>query len=398
MIRTSFILATILAAAGTAHAGGSALAQQSATAGGTAGAGTARTDDASAAWFNPAALADGGGLRFGIGLTLAFPKVDARAMDGSWQTSTDSGVKTPPHLYASWAQGRWMASLSVGVPFGGGASWPDTWEGRHEIVSTNLQVFRIAPAFGYRFGRVRIAAGPQLDLATLEITRGLDFVDTEGTVDLALSGQALGAHASVFVEAADGLDVGLTYKSRTQVAFAGDADFDAPDEFAVKTSDQQASSAMTMPDRFVLGGRYRYGDLAVLADIDLTLWSVNEELIIDFEREETPDAVTANQWKSTVGLRAGAEYGYRGWVFRSGGFYDPSPAPQDNLRPTSPDSNRIGATVGLSRRLGSGVSIDAFYEYMRLIGRSTENMDTLQAEYSGQAQFLGVGLRLQPGR
>ena len=44
-----------------AHAGGFALTEQNAVAGGTAGASTARSDDAGAAWYNPAALADDAG-------------------------------------------------------------------------------------------------------------------------------------------------------------------------------------------------------------------------------------------------------------------------------------------------------------------------------------------------
>lgn len=380
-----------------AHAGGFSISQQSASAGGTAGAGTARSNDASAAWFNPAALADGGGLRLGVGIALAMPQIRAEAMDGTWKTDSESELKTPPHVFASWAQGKWVGALSVGVPFGGGVTWPTEWEGRHEIVSTKVQVFRIAPSFGYRFGRIRVAAGPHLDIGSLQLVRGLDFVDTEGSVELALGAVGVGAHASVFVEATDDLDVGLSYKSRTKLSYSGDADFSAPDEFSVKTSDQHAKTDVTLPDRFILGGRYQVGAWAVLADLDLTLWEVYDSLVIDFERDETPDAVTVNNWKPSVGLRAGGEYQLSRWVFRGGGFIDPSPARGENLRPTSPDANRIGGSLGLSRNLGSGIAIDAFYEYMHLLGRETENMDTLQARYGGRAHFLGLGIRLQPG-
>lgn len=395
LITTSAVAAAALAPA-PALAGGFSLSQQSASAGGTAGAGTARAGDASAAWFNPAALADGGGFRLGVGLALAMPRVEAQAMDGSWQTRSTSQIKTPPHLYASWAEGRWVGSLSVGVPFGGGVSWPEEWQGRHEIVSSATQVFRIAPAVGYRVGRVRFAAGPHLDIGSLQIDRGLDFVDTEGSVELALGAVGVGAHASVFVRATDDLDLGLTYKSRTKLSYSGDADFDAPDEFAVKTTDQQASAEITLPDRFVAGGRYRVGPWAILADVDLTLWQTYDRLVIDFERDETPDAVTENAWSSTLAVRAGGEYATERWVFRGGGFYDPSPASADNLRPTSPDATRVGASVGLSHRIGHGVIVDAFYEYMHLVRRETDNMDALQASYGGRAQFLGLGVRVQP--
>src|SRR5512134_4029232 len=102
MIRTSIILFAV-AAAGPAHAGGFALGEQTTTSSGTGGAGAARDDEAGAAWTNPAALADGGGLRLGLGIMFAHPAVDAEAMDGSWSASTDGGWATPPQLQASLA-------------------------------------------------------------------------------------------------------------------------------------------------------------------------------------------------------------------------------------------------------------------------------------------------------
>ena len=55
-------IAFALSLLGAAHAraGGFELAEQAASASGAGSASTARDDDASAAWFNPAALADDG--------------------------------------------------------------------------------------------------------------------------------------------------------------------------------------------------------------------------------------------------------------------------------------------------------------------------------------------------
>src|SRR5690606_33403542 len=71
------VIGLVLAGVATARAGGFAVAEQSAVAGGTAGASTARSDDAGAAWYNPAALTDGGGLRLGAGFLAAMPSLHA---------------------------------------------------------------------------------------------------------------------------------------------------------------------------------------------------------------------------------------------------------------------------------------------------------------------------------
>lgn len=389
-------LVLLASAVPMARAGGFSVAEQSAVAGGTAGAGTARADDASAAWYNPAALTDDGGIRIGVGLTMAMPSIEAQAMDGSWSTDSESGLKTPPHLYLSHSRDRLAYGISVGVPFGGGVSWPKEWQGRHEIVSSNLQVFRIAPFGAWKLGRVSLSAGPHLDLASLRIRRGLDFVDTEGQVDLAFNAVGIGAHLSAYYQASDDLALGLTYKSRTKLSYSGQASFEAPDEFSAKTTDQRATTEQTLPDRLIAGARFQRDRVAVLADLELTAWSTNDQLVIDFENEQTPDAVQNNRWRSTLALRAGAEFQLDpAWVLRAGGFFDPTPVKAETLAPSSPDSSRLGLSAGTSHKLGKGVNVDAFYEYMHLLDRETADMDALQASYGGQAHFLGLGLRFQ---
>lgn len=384
----------LLATAGVTRAGGFALAEQSTVAAGTGGSGTARADDPGAAWYNPAALADGGGLRVGIGIMAAMPALRAEAMDGSWATDSESAPATPPHLHVSHAVGKLAYGIAAGVPFGSGVTWPEDWAGRHEIVASRIEVFRVAPFVAWSFGRVRVAGGIHLDAARLRIHRGLDFVDTEGDVHLDLDATGVGVDAAVFVAARPDLDLGLSYKSRTALDLYGGADFEAPDAFQQKTADQHARAAMTLPDRVALGAAWRRDRLTVLADLEVLWWKVNEQLVIDFENEATPDAVQNNQWNTTLAVRAGAEYQLTpGWRLRGGAFVDPSPAPAESLAPSSPDSTRLGVSAGASRRFGDSWSGDLFYEYLHLIGRETANMDTIQARYGGHAQMLGIGVR-----
>jgi len=385
----------ILLLAGNANAGGFALEEQSPVAGGTGGASTARSDDAGAAWYNPAALADGAGMRVGVGIMAALPALHAQASDQSWETDAESGVSTPPHLFASYARGDFACGFSFGVPFGGGVTWPEDWAGRHEIVSSELMVFRAAPFVAWRAGRVRLAGGAHVDFGRLQIARSLDFVDTEGDVKLDLSGRSLGFDLAAFVTATSALDFGLSYKSRSTISLSGGADFTAPDAFDAKTADQHATAELKLPDRAAAGARWHQGRVAVLADLIVSWWKVNDELVIDFENEATPDPVQRNNWQSTLGVRAGAEYRVQSaTLVRGGAFIDPSPARDQDLAPSSPDSTRLGASVGLSRALTEDVTADVFYEYMQILSRAADNPESLEARYGGRAQFLGVGLRL----
>jgi long-chain fatty acid transport protein len=385
----------ILTTAATAHAGGFAIGEQTTTSSGTGGAGAARDDEAGAAWTNPAALADGGGLRIGLGIMIAHPALDAEAMDGSWSQST-AGWETPPQLQASFATGRWAAGVAAGVPFGSGVAWPDDWVGRFEIVRTKLEVIRVAPFAAFRFGRIRVAAGVHVDFARLQINRQLDFIDIEGDVAIDMDGRGIGADAAVFVDATPHLALGLTYKSRTAIDFAGGADFTAPDAFSEKTPDQAVTTSITVPDRIALGARWRDGRWAALADAEVTLWSTYRTLVIDFANEMTPDVTQRADWHTTLGLRGGGEFAVTpALTARAGLAWDPSPAPASTLAPSSPDSSRFSLTAGASWRMTPAVAIDAFFEQLFLVGAEAMSPDALAARYGGQAQLFGVAVRVE---
>lgn len=379
----------------SAHAGGFAVAEQSATAGGTAGASTARSDDSGAAWYNPAALADGAGLRFGAGIMAAMPALHAEAMDGAWRTDSESGISTPPHLYGSYSAGDFAYVVSVGVPFGGGVTWPEDWAGRHEIISSRLEVFRVAPALAYRWNRLRVAAGVHADFGRMRVKRSLDFVDTEGDVHLDMDGRSFGFDLAAFYQASDAIDVGISYKSRGTLELDGGANFNAPDAFNMKTADQHVGTVIHLPDRIALGATWRRGKLTVLGDLELTTWGVYDELAIDFENDVTPDPTLVTAWNTTMAVRAGAEYQVRtGTRVRGGAFIDPSPARDENLAPSSPDSTRLGATVGVSHSVRSDLAIDGFYELMHLMARESASENDLAARYGGRAHIVGVGVRV----
>jgi long-chain fatty acid transport protein len=393
-LRTIAALAGVLAAPGVAHAAGFAVAEQTATASGTAGAGAARQDDAGLAWYNPAALADAGGWRIGFGLTLARPSVSAQAVDGSWSADADKAWSTPPHLDASYAAGPFALGVSVGVPFGSGVTWPGDWPGRHEITQSQLEDFRAAPFVAWRFGALRLAGGLHVDQARLRVGRKLDFIDVDGDVAIDMDGHGLGFDASAFWQAREDFDVGLVYRSRTRIAFSGGANFTTPAAFSEKTADQNATSDITLPDELVVGARWHRGAWAALADAEVTTWSSYDTLVIDFQNDETPDVVQDNGWKTTVALRGGGEYRpIAALTLRAGAYYDPTPAPDDKLAPSSPDSSRAGLSAGATYALSKAWSVDAFYESMWLMRRDSSSMESLAASYSGSAQILGFGLR-----
>jgi long-chain fatty acid transport protein len=386
----------LLLVSSPAFAGGTEVSEQNAVSAGTGGAGAARDNDAGAAWHIPAALADGGGTRIGLSLSLAHPSLEAEGAAG-WSAESENAWATPPHIDASYAQGRFAAGVALGVPFGGGVTWPSTWEASSEAISTQLMVLRAAPFAAYSLGKLRIAAGMHFDAGRLQVERGLDFIDMQGTVKLDLAGRGLGVDASAFYAAREDLGIGLAFRSRTHLTFDGNANFTTPDAFSEKTPDQTAQTRMTLPDQLVLGTRWSRDGLAILGDITWTNWSVNQRTDVDFEMDQTPTATQMNEWHDTISMRAGAELqATKQLVARFGGYFDPSPVPAEHLTPTAPDASRVALTAGASYKFSPAWSADAFAEHMWLLRRDTTSVDTMPASYGGTALVVGAGVRWTP--
>jgi long-chain fatty acid transport protein len=376
-----------------ANAGGLEVGEQNAVSAATGGAGAARDGDPGAAWHDPAALADGGGWRVGLSLALAHPAIEARAADGSWATDSSPTWATPPHLDVSFAQGRWAAGVALGVPFGGGVTWPQMWPGATQAIQTQLMVLRAAPFAAWSYGAVRVAAGVHIDSARLQIERGLDFIDTQGDVKLDLTGRGIGVDAAAYWQARFDLAFALVYRSRTTMNFDGPANFTAPPAFSEKTPDQQAHTQMTTPDQVVAGGAWRRGALGLVADLAYTRWSVDPTTTVHFANAATPDAVQPNGWRDTLAVRMGGEWQRGKLVARVGGYYDPSPVPAAHLTPSTPDANRLGLTLGASWRLADAWTADVFGEHIWLLRRDTTSVDTMPASYGGSAVVFGAGVR-----
>jgi long-chain fatty acid transport protein len=391
-----------LALAGPAFAGGYEIVQQSAVAGGTGSASTAREDDAGAAWFNPAALADGRGLRTALGVTLAFPTLHAEGLplapDAPWEADTESAVSPPPHLYGSYSQDDWLVGVAANLPFASSVQWASDWQHRFDVISSEIQFFRLAPFFGWRFDPIRLAAGPQFDFGRVYLKRATNHIEQEGSSAIVLSGHGFGGHVSAFYDAAEWLAIGLSYRSRSLSSMEGDADFSVPEVFAADLPDQHVSTEWMLPDRLAAGFALRLGPVVTFLDFTAMLWSVSDTLVIHFDDPATDDRESPRNWRDSMALRFGAEWAAIDALTLRAGFYADGipnpPPPRETLSPSSPDSTRIAGTLGASVEIADLFAVDAFYEHMRLLKRKSNGGDAPLASYSGFAHFLGLGVRL----
>lgn len=390
----------ILALLPAALASGFEVPWQSARVSGMGGAGTALSEDAAAAWYNPAALADGAGLRAAGGASLALARVQAEALptspDAPWSAQTVTPPAFPPWASVSYARGRFAGSASFNAAYAGGVLWPEDWPYRFDVIASSPQFLRSTAAGAVAIGPVRFALGAHLDAGSLSVRKATDHISEEGQVELLLRGRGVGLDAAVFVAPTEHLSIGASYKSRTALDLAGEADFDVPAPFAAQYPDQAVSAQWTLPDRLAVGVSVQGGAWRGSLDGVLTTWSVNDTLTFDFSEEATSDLTQTQLWRNSFALRGGAEWSPGRFQLRGGLGLDglpQAPPPASTLGPASPDCKRISISLGGSVDLAEQVALDLFLEHMVLLPRESESEDAPLARYSGHAELVGLGIR-----
>ena len=223
--------ATFVCCGTTAIAGGFYTPYQSSTALGTALAGaSARSDDASFFFFNPATIA---------GLDKPTVALDVRAFLPSARISASQGVSPlGADLTGAGASGEMTApvlapalylalpltrDLTLGVgfssPFAVVLNTQADWAGRFHLLTTDMRTYNYSSAFTYRVNSyIAVSAGLQIQRfqAVFEkselIPSFFGFADARGF--LKGEGTAVGAIAGVLFTPFDGTRIGISYRSK----------------------------------------------------------------------------------------------------------------------------------------------------------------------------------------
>ena len=381
-------------------AAGFQLDVQSARATGMSAAVTGLIDDPSAIYFNPGGLAGRKGFDASLGITLITPMLTFTHSDGD-KTSTPFAVSTPPNLFLAFGI---TEDLSIGVglftPFGASSKWPKGWEGQFKAQSSQLQSFDINPTIAYRIHpRLKLGVGFNAVRGTVQIARGLNFVDSQGSVLLGGSAWGYGWNAGVQVEIVEKvLTFGATYRSSVNMGFRGNAHFsNVPVEFSGLLKDQAITADVTLPAQANFGfGITPMEGLRLGLDAHYTEWSSFTELAIRFA-----DPVLTNplqkSWIDQVSLHVGGEYDVTSSVrFRLGFVYDPTPSPKATLTPDLPDSTRVKVSAGVGWRHDCGFSVDFGYQFVALVGAQSY-APGFEGRYGGTAQVVGLNLGFRMG-
>ncbi|MDY7230068.1 OmpP1/FadL family transporter [Hyalangium rubrum] len=393
MMKNTLSVVTLLAA-GVSHAAGFSVDTHSARATGMASTANALMDDSSAVAYNAANILGVEKLDVTVGDVAIIPRLTFTPTDGQKQGFKPT-VVPPPHAFAVYRINEKMAAgIGLYVPFGAGSNWVDDFVGRTIGYESQVATYFINPTFAYQpIDGLRLGVGVSLVRGTVSIRRKLDFVASEGAIELGGGGWGFGYNVGAQYEAVDNfLSIGASFRGPSKVNFDGKGDFqDVPDAFAAQLQDQPVKAAITLPGTARVGlALTPLERLKVGLDANLVLWSSIDRFGVEFENPALT-SFAPKQWKNTWNFHVGAEYGVtEALAVRVGLAYDPSPSPAETLTPDLPDANRYNAAVGVGYSF-SPVRVDVGYQFAYLDDTASTS-PAMPGTYGGIGHAVGLTL------
>lgn len=412
-----------LIATGTAHASGYGLKEQSASGQGTsfAGATAGATGDASAMFFNPAALGLVKGNELIQSGTYIAPYSDASSVRATRASrlggSTISGTTDPDDAGQNAVVGstygaisiddRLKLGLAVTVPWGLVTDYEDDWAGRYHARNSRLMTINVQPTLSYQMSpELILGVGGQIQYAKARLTSAVDFgsILAVATANPALAGRAdggadlegddigYGAVAGLIYTPAPGTRLGLSYRSPVKHELRGDVDFqNVPTALRSVYADGKISAKVVTPEVFGIGAYHELNaQWAVMADVQWTNWSRFQELRIDYDNPLTRDTVTDEKWDAAWFVSLGAAYKWNDKLtLRAGIAYDQSPVSDAYRTPRIADEDRYWVSVGAGYQITESISVDVGYTHIFVNDATLDLHDTLTTNDAFRGNLSG---------
>jgi len=431
-------------------ASGFQLVEQNASGLGNAFAGQAAgVKNASAIYYNPAALTRVAGWNFvasvepiGVGTTFsdsgsAVPTAGAYRFNVPLGTEGgDAGKWIPvPNGYLSGQLGeRLWVGVGVNAPFGLETSWDEAWMGRFHATRSKVQAINVNPTIAFKVNDVlSIGAGAswqhlKADFNSGVAYGGLSFAGTAqaiaglppaqqaailglvtqqlGPQGTALEGQALisgdsdawGWNAGVLLKLGTQAHVGASYRSKISQDITGDVTFQGAPKFALpgalsaisdtlnaRFASGPVKTSIDLPETVSVAAAWEGEKAEVLADWTWTGWSSIPSLDI-VRQNDSPLSSVPLQFEDT--WRAGLGFNYRlseAFMLRLGTAYDKAPVSDAHRTPRLPDNDRVWAAGGFQWTISKKAIVDVGYAHLFVKDAPSD----LPNQYSSTAAPLG---------
>ena len=384
--------AAVLATAASVHGAGFALYEGSARGNVTPAAITARGEEPSSLYYNPAAITDLPGTQLQLGSTLIVPTADVTTRNpytGEKNRSYGHGkVWAIPHAYlTSQLTDDWWFGFGIGTRYGLGAEFPQRWPGRYGNYKAEILSVDFSPTLAWRAtDRLSLSLGLSIRYFDIELAQKIDAAGIAGMrpyndpsyspydVDQNLHGSDVKPALDLGLEykLTDTLTFGAAYHSRVNFKVEGDAKWVKP--AAVQATAPAAWRNMDFharnynPDEFLAAFAWDATDrLTLSAGATYTTWHLYDDLVIDLHGQMLPgvDKLSSTKsWNDTWRLSFGGDYKLdENWTLRAGYTWDQSPINSAHVDYLVPGDNRHIFALGAGWQGGKwAVEGSYFYE------------------------------------
>jgi long-chain fatty acid transport protein len=360
---------------------------------GMANCGVALLSDNSLLFFNPGGLALlDTSCSITAGFSPLFPRTLYQEPSSDYASRTINHKGTPFNFYTNFRTKK-IPKLSLGIgvytPFGSRVQWPDDWKGQFLLQEINLRTIFIQPTISYRIcKKLGIGFGFVYATGSFLLQRALPLQNQQAQYAQAmLNGAAsgMGYNAGLFFSATDKLSIGINYRSAVVAKVKnGSAEFNVPVAVSDLFPATNFTTQLSLPSVLSGGISYKFLEKLILSlDINYVGWNSYDSLIIDFENntERLSDLRSPRMYKNSYIFRIGAQYKLtKKFDTRAGMYFDQSPVKCGYLTPETPDSDKIGLTVGCSYKILKNLSADFALLYIQGKRREDTNVET---QFSG---------------
>jgi long-chain fatty acid transport protein len=409
-----------------AFGAGYGIYEQGAAVLGMAGAATASVNDASANYYNPAALTTLHGTQLYVGgtwLTTHTSFAGTAPWPGYGITEEmNTGNFFPPTFYLSHQFGtKWAAGVGVNAPFGLGVDWkkPDSFTDRAYVTKADLRSINANVNLAYQVTpELSIAAGYDAIFAGVELNRisssPTSVIPGGGGAPIQSRVHLKGGYTSAYTENFAALwspekdwKFGLNYRGKASVKIDnGTADFAlVPTGSAIVDAaatpklppSQAVSTTLTFPSLLSVAAAWNpVPEWTWELDVNRTGWSAFKELALAFNKSPELNTSVTEDYKDSYRLSVGAEHRLKCCTYRFGYYFDQAAAPTQSVTTLLPDANRHGATLGLSWVRGASKqwTIDLYNMALFVEDRSTEKQNShgFDGTYKSYVNACGASL------
>lgn len=416
------IAAALSAVAGTAHAAGFQLTEQSALALGRAYAGVGVDGtDISGVYYNPATMTlhkgtkvQAGGV--GVGLNLEFSDDHDESHD---QNGRGAEQFIPHGFFTHQINDSTWFGLGITVPFGMGTEYGESWAHNATGVSANIMTVDINPNVAWKVNeKFSIGAGISLQYAQADLKKksqkSLGDATLTPMTEIDADSTAWGWNVGVMWSPLENLRFGLSYRSNVVHDAEGDLTIEglpdasdaSPLDPAMLNGTYKGSATVEAPAWAMATAAWDVNDLLSLyATFRWANWSSFDTL--EVEGSATLPTGTAiplgttikNNWKDTYLFSVGGDLRLTDfWTLRGGVGYETSPIKDPKTRTSIiPDANRWWFAVGSSFKWSEQFSTDVSFAHLHGVGERNlwEDGEKVGRFRRLDAYLLGVQMQYQ---